>query len=81
MNDIINEGKYTWIDGTPYAPELDVQQYCGWQYGQPNNIVDASHPGGQDCILVGSYRVGYFDEVCDIDSPFPGLCQRAVYEC
>ena len=79
MNDILNEGVYLWLDGSPYEPEMEVYQYCRWKPGEPSDWNDGSHPQGQDCVIVERSRV-FTDIACD-RSWYQGLCQRAKFVC
>jgi len=77
LTDRGEDGKWKWMDGTAYQPDLDVDQLYKWRSGEPQND-DGDHDYNQDCAVI--YNEALYDNPCTAGSPY-GLCQKQLTSC
>jgi cysteine-rich repeat protein len=68
LGDQLLEGKYTWVDSTPYL-------LMKWEPGEPNDVAHY-----ENCVVLAGNSAGtsysWYDETCD--SAFRPICERAA---
>ncbi|XP_026181715.1 ladderlectin-like isoform X2 [Mastacembelus armatus] len=62
-HDITQEGKWKWIDGTPFT-------YTKWRPGQPDNW-----QGNEDCLHLNAEGKWFWNDL-DCQTPLPSVCVR-----
>uniref|UniRef100_A0A7N9AK97 Type-2 ice-structuring protein-like n=1 Tax=Mastacembelus armatus TaxID=205130 RepID=A0A7N9AK97_9TELE len=62
-HDLTQEGKWKWIDGTPFT-------YTKWRPGQPDNW-----QGNEDCLHLNAEGKWFWNDL-DCQTPLPSVCVR-----
>ena len=68
LSDILEEGKFLWINGRPFSPQIGN---VSWNRGQPNNLI-----GNQHCVGLYGTLPKMFDMSCG--NKYNSVCQKRL---
>ena len=73
LNDLRQEGRFEWLDGTPYE-ETNLSYGFRWDKNQPDNWYN------EDCVTFKKTKHGKYNDIgCFDQYPGRGLCEITHY--